>query len=99
MSVIDKSDVHRWLFGEETISSDSRENVDNEVVERAVPGVLYLCDVLQLVVDGLNDGPLAQQNLVLRTHEHVPHIRYSGARSASNSSLKRSKRCSLTYKK
>ena len=26
-------------------------------------------------------------------------IRYSGARSASNSSLKRSKRCSLTYKK
>ena len=25
--------------------------------------------------------------------------RYSGARSASNSSLKRSKRCSLTYKK
>ena len=36
--------------------------------------MLYLCDVLQLVVDGLNDGPLAQQNLVLRTHEHVPHI-------------------------
>lgn len=26
-------------------------------------------------------------------------VRYSGARSASNSSLKRSKRCSLTYKK
>ena len=74
MSVIDKSDVHRWLFGEETISGDSRENVDNEVVERAVPGVLYLRDVLQLVVDGLDDGPLAQQNLVLRTHEHVPHI-------------------------
>ena len=63
MSVIDKSDVHRWLFGEETVSSDSRENVDNEVVERAVPGVLYLRDVLQLVVDGLNDGPLAQQCL------------------------------------
>ena len=59
---------------EETVRSDSRENVDNEVVERAVPGVLYLRDVLQLVVDGLNDGPLAQQNLVLRTHEHVPHI-------------------------
>ena len=74
MSVIDKSDVHRWLLGEETVSGDSRENVDNEVVERAVPGVLYLRDVLQLVVDGLDDGPLAQQNLVLRTHEHVPHI-------------------------
>ncbi len=36
--------------------------------------MLYLRDVLQLVVDGLDDGPLAQQNLVLRTHEHVPHI-------------------------
>ena len=63
MSVIDKSDVHRWLLGEETVSSDSRENVDNEVVERTVPGVLYLRDVLQLVVDGLNDSPLAQQCL------------------------------------
>ena len=61
-------------FGEETVSSDSRENVDNEVVERAVPGMLNLHDVLQLVVDSLNDGPLAQQNLVLRTHEHVPRI-------------------------
>ena len=29
----------------------------------------------------------------------VAVCRYSGARSASNSSLKRSKRCSLTYKK
>ena len=28
-----------------------------------VPGVLYLRDVLQLVVDGLNDSPLAQQCL------------------------------------
>ena len=36
--------------------------------------MLYLRDVLQLVVDGLDDGPLAQQNLVLRTHEHVPHV-------------------------
>ena len=61
-------------MGEETVSGDSRENVDNEVVERAVTGMLYLRDVLQLVVDSLNYGHLAQQNLVLRTHEHVPHF-------------------------
>lgn len=36
--------------------------------------MLYLSDVLQLVVDGLYDGPLSQQDLVLRAHEHVPHV-------------------------
>lgn len=36
--------------------------------------MLYLRDVLQPVVDSLNDSPLAQQNLVLRAHEHVPHV-------------------------
>ena len=39
-----------------------------------MPGVLYLSDVPQLVVDGLYDGPLSQQDLVLRAHEHVPHV-------------------------
>ena len=39
-----------------------------------MPGVLNLRDVLQPVVDSLNDSPLAQQNLVLRAHEHVPHV-------------------------
>ena len=36
--------------------------------------MLYLSDVLQLVVEGLYDGPLSQQDPVLRAHEHVPHV-------------------------
>ena len=35
----------------------------------------------------------------MKNHNDTVSVRYSGARSASNSSLKRSKRCSLTYKK
>ena len=74
MFVIDKCDIDSGFFGEEAVCGDSGQYVDNEVVERAMPGVLYLSDVLQLVVDGLYDGPLSQQDLVFRAHEHVPHV-------------------------
>ena len=36
--------------------------------------MLYMCDVLQLVVDSLNDYPFVQQNLPLHAHEHVHYI-------------------------
>ena len=74
MSVVDKCDIDSRFFGEEAVCGDSGQYVDNEVVEGAVSGVLYLSDVLKLVVDGLYDGPLSQQDLVFRAHEHVPHV-------------------------
>ena len=62
------------LLGEEAVNCDNREYIDNEVVERAVQGMLYMCDVLQLVVDSLNDYPFAQRNLPLHAHEHIHYI-------------------------
>ena len=38
-------------------------------------GVLYLKDVLELIVDTLQDGPFAQEELVHLVQQPVPHIR------------------------
>ena len=37
-------------------------------------GVLYLADVLQLVVDGLDDSPFPKQYLVIEVHQRVLHV-------------------------
>ena len=37
-------------------------------------GVLYLADVLQLVVDGLDDRPFPEQYLVIEVHQRVLHV-------------------------
>ena len=37
-------------------------------------GVLYLADVLQLVVDGLDDRPFPKQYLVIEVHQRVLHV-------------------------
>ena len=39
-----------------------------------MPGVLDLLDVLDLVVDGFDDGPLAQQQLIHERHQFVVHV-------------------------
>ncbi len=48
--------------------------VDQEVVHAAVAGVVNLRDVFQLVVNGLDDGPLAQQQLVHQGQQSVLHV-------------------------
>ena len=52
----------------------------------------------------LNEDSTEKTNKITLLNDRLSKLekyqgRYSGARSASNSSLKRSKRCSLTYKK
>ena len=39
-----------------------------------MPGVLDLGDVLQLVVDGLYDGPLPEQQFVRDAHQRTFHV-------------------------
>src|SRR5436305_15041552 len=36
--------------------------------------MLNLGNVLELVIDGLNNGAFAQQELVVQADEHIPHI-------------------------
>ncbi len=53
---------------------------------------------LRDAIAGLRKAEAEYDNYIKNIRD-TDHDRYSGARSASNSSLKRSKRCSLTYKK
>ena len=57
-----------------TIGNPSRKQVHDEVDRTAIAGVLDLRDVFQLVDDALNDGPLAEQELVTPVHQLVFHV-------------------------
>ena len=62
------------LFWETTIRGQGSEHVNDEVLKASVPGVLHLCDVLQLVIDGLDDGSLPEQQFVGDTHQRTLHV-------------------------
>ena len=62
------------LFWETTICGQRSEHVNDEVLKASVPGVLDLCDVLQLVIDGLYDGPLPEQQFVRDAHQRAFHV-------------------------
>ncbi len=55
------------------VGDQARDHVDHEVRD-AVAAVLDLADVLKLVVDGLDQRPFAQQELVEQRHEPVGHV-------------------------
>jgi len=48
--------------------------MDQEVDRAAVTRVLDLADVLELIVDRLDQGTLAEQNLLLEFHQLVGHV-------------------------
>ena len=43
-------------------------------MDGTVFGMFYLCNVIQLVIDRLNQGPFFEQNLVGNAHQRVLHI-------------------------
>ena len=51
------------------IRHQSGQDIDHGIDHAAMPGVLDLLDIFDLVVDGFNDGPLAQQQLIDHGHE------------------------------
>ena len=64
---------HR-LLGEEAVGGEGGGKIHQEVGDGAVSGVFDLSHVLELVVDGLDDGPLPDQNLVRDAHERALHV-------------------------
>ena len=65
MIIRDSFNVHHRFLREEAICGDSKDCVHDEVVEGAVPGMFDLRNLLQLIVDGLDYRPFAQQDFVL----------------------------------
>jgi len=69
-----KVETERGLLGLVTVGDKPCEQVDEEIDGTAMTRVLNLRDVLEVVNDGLNEGTLAQEQLVGERHEGVAHI-------------------------
>jgi len=54
-------EMERWFLGLMAVGDESSEEVHEEVEWTAMAGVLDLADVLELVIDTLDDRPLAEQ--------------------------------------
>lgn len=53
-----------WLLGLMAISDQTRHQVDKKVDRAAMARVFDLRDVLEVVIDGLDNGAFAQQQFV-----------------------------------
>lgn len=56
------------------VGAEAGHQMDQEVERTAMAGMLDLADVLELVVDRLDERPLAQEQLVAQVHEDVAHV-------------------------
>ena len=56
------------------VGDEAGDEIDEEVDRAAMPSVLDLADVFQLIVDGLDDRPLAQEQLVRHGQQTVAHV-------------------------
>ena len=64
---------HR-LLREERVGRQACHQVNREADDRPVPGVLNLRHILEFIIDGLNQRPLPQENLVRNGHYLPLHI-------------------------
>ena len=63
----------RFVWGE-AIGDDARHEVDHEVGDGAMAGMLDLTQVFQLVKDGFDDAALAQDSLIERGQGSGFHV-------------------------
>ncbi len=57
-----------WL---EAIGNQATEQIDEQMRRFAVVGGLNLTDILELIIDGLNDRPFANENLLQQRHQPI----------------------------
>ena len=66
--------MERRLLGLQAIGDQTCDQVDKEIDKTAMPGMLDLRNVLQLVVDGLDDRAFSEQQFINPGHQAVLHI-------------------------
>jgi len=66
--------MQRGLLGQVTVGDQPRQQMHHEMVGTAMARMLALTDVLELVIDALNDRPLAQQELVDQREDAPTHV-------------------------
>lgn len=62
------------LLWEKAICSQGSQCIDHEILDASVPRMLHLSNVLQLIIDGFNDGSLSKQDLVGHAHQGSLHV-------------------------
>lgn len=66
--------INHRLFREERVGCQACHQIDREADDGPVSGVLDLRDVLKLIVDGLDQSPLAQEDFVRDCHKLALHV-------------------------
>ena len=56
------------------VGDQTGDQIDQEIPGATMTSMGDLRDVLQLVIDGLNEGSLAQQELVLQGEQAILHV-------------------------
>ncbi len=67
---------NRGLLRLVAIGNQSTDDIDQAVDWTAVPGMLNLGNVLQLVNDGFNERTLPQQQAVAQGHQTILHVAF-----------------------
>ena len=67
-------DRDAWFVWDKAVGDDASHEVDHEVGDRAMTGVLDLAQVFQLVKDGFDDAALAQGGLIELGQGHRLHV-------------------------
>ena len=62
------------FLGLVTVGNEARQQMDHEIVGTAMAGVLNLTHILELVVDGFDQRPFAQEQLVAQVHQPIVHV-------------------------
>ena len=66
--------MKRGFLGLVAVGDQPCQEVRQEIVRAAMAGVLDLADILELVVDALDNRPLAEQELVGRPQDPLAHV-------------------------
>lgn len=76
MIIIHSFEIYHRFLWEETVCRYSSDKVHNEIRDGTMPGMFYLGDVFQFVIDSLDYGPLANQYPVAYRPDTAPHITF-----------------------
>jgi hypothetical protein len=58
----------------EAVRNQSSNEIHEKIGGAAMTGMLDLADILELIMNGLNHGPLANQGFVQERYQDVGHI-------------------------
>ena len=63
--------TRRRFLGLQAISNQASKQIDQEIERAAMARVLNLGNILELVIDGFNDGAFTQEELVIQIDECI----------------------------